>query len=81
MAGTMKYQISDETLGATTRCRRDFACLNGDDACLCRVEKDTDGGIPFVTCNVDNCPYRLTIEKTGVCACPTRIEILNRHGA
>jgi len=33
-----RLEIGEETLRKTTKCRRKFACLSGDDKCLFNIE-------------------------------------------
>ena len=78
----MAIEISQETRDTTTKCHKDFSCLTGQSACLCRVVNCVDDVIHFVQDPAGSgCPY---LEQWGLstqyCSCPTRMAIYNRYG-
>lgn len=75
-----KLEIKEETLEKTTKCKREFACLSGDDKCLLNVEHTIQDSVCYVSCEEEECPYWVSHGFMGaVCSCPVRGEIYRRH--
>jgi hypothetical protein len=76
-----RLEIGKEVLRKTTKCEMEFACLSGDDKCLFNVEHTIQDSVFYVTCEEEDCPYRVSHGFMGaVCSCPARVEIYKRHG-
>jgi len=76
----MKLHISDESLKATTHCKKAFSCLTGDRKDLCTVEQCVSEKIHFIKCLNDSfCFYRHSFGMGHFCACPTRQELFNKY--
>lgn len=76
----MDVNVSDETLKATTKCTKEFECLKGDGASLCKVDRCIDGTVHYIEPgSQDNCPYHLDFGGCSCCRCPIRKELFNKH--
>ena len=75
----MKLHVNRELLQATTRCAKGFACLNGDESCLCHVADCVLGDVIFVEIKNQFCPYILHFGDKIICACPVRKDIYNKY--
>jgi hypothetical protein len=76
-----EFTVSEETIAATQRCKKDFSCLNGKREDLCPVESCINGEVHFIKClNKEACPYQGTFGDGAVCYCPTRKELFNKYG-
>jgi Sel1 repeat len=77
----IKHQISEETRKATTQCKRAFACLKKDMACLCEVGSYVNNKFLFVKCTeAGDCAYRLSFGTGNICDCPIRKETFKKYG-
>jgi hypothetical protein len=77
----MKLAISEDVLGKTTRCSRNFACLSGDKECLCELESQINNQVFFIRNNQQCgiCDYKMSFGFSYICNCPTRKEVYNRY--
>ncbi|HCE44214.1 MAG TPA: hypothetical protein DET40_11760 [Lentisphaeria bacterium] len=75
----MVLHVGDESLKATTRCRKGFSCLSGDRKDMCKVETCIHGAVYFVKCP-DNgyCPYKTSFGIDYCCNCPVRKELFDK---
>ena len=75
-----RLEIGEETLRKTTKCKRKFACLSGDDKCLFNIEHTIQDSVCYVSWKEEDCPYWVSHGFLGsVCSCPVRGEIHKRH--
>jgi hypothetical protein len=76
----IKIEVPEEVLQKTTKCNKDFRCLSGQDAHLCRIICCIGHNSYFVKCLSDkDCPYLEPHKKTELCTCPVRNEIYLRY--
>ncbi len=76
----MDIVISDESLQATTKCKKGFSCLKGNRKDLCKVESCIDEKIHFIKClNSKHCFYQASYGGSHYCSCPARKEIYNKY--
>jgi len=75
----MKFNISEDTVRRTTKCRRSFFCLEENRESLCIVDDCADGKIHFITPgrNALHCDYKTPFGHSFTCNCPVRKEIYN----
>jgi hypothetical protein len=72
--------IDKVTISATTKCNKDFSCLNGPCDNLCSVAYSMNQGIAFVRCAEGLiCNYRTSYGDSYICLCPVRNEIYNKY--
>ena len=76
----MKLKISKETLEKTTKCLRDFQCLDSDkkDICIDMCTIDTFiNDVLFLKDRLHDiyCHYKMSFGYSYICNCPTRKEI------
>jgi hypothetical protein len=79
----MKYKIDPDILNQTTECLNYFSCLFGKKDCLCEVSKSikSGGGMFFIEpLKKDACTYKMPLEFSWLCSCPTRIAIYKKYG-
>ena len=75
----MEIGIDKNTLGKTTKCRRNFSCLSSETRHMCEVDY-SDAGVLFVKPKSrEYCPYGMFFGDRFICNCPTRKEIHFRH--
>ncbi len=75
----MKTKVDDNILRETTKCRKNFSCLNGEKP-ICTVEFCIENTVHFVKCaSNDSCVYRVPFGYSYVCICPVRKELYNRY--
>lgn len=74
-------EVSAEVKRLTTRCKKDFACLQNNGDCLCPVDRVVGGQVVFVKClQRSDCPYQHRYGFADCfCACPVRKEIYNKY--
>ena len=73
--------ISEETKRHTTRCNKEFKCLNDESFQICPVETPVQDGIYFIK-KVDpmrRCNYCLAFGDSYICRCPIRNEFYERY--
>lgn len=77
----MRFAISKDILKSTTRCRNNFACLQGDGPCFCVIEDCVDEKVHFIVPGavIGNCDYRMDFGFSYTCNCPVRKEIYNQY--
>ena len=76
----MPLVINEGTLGRTTKCLKNFSCLNGDSDCLCKVNYCMLGELHVIDRQtLAPCQYCVPFISSYVCTCPTRKEIHNRY--
>jgi len=74
----MDMQISEYIVMATTKCKKDFTCLAGKKDCLCEIEGSNGSRTVSVKANGNNgCNYKLHLNASVYCLCPTRNAIYN----
>jgi hypothetical protein len=77
----MTYEISKNIIEQTNKCPREFKCLSGKKADLCKVQKHTKkGALMLVPINPCFCPYIMSSGRSYTCNCPTRNEIYKHYG-
>ena len=75
----MNYQVSDESLKATTQCETKFSCLTGDRKNMCAVEDCVNKEVYFIKYpNNGRCAYKCTFGENHFCTCPIRKELFNK---
>ena len=80
-------EIDNEILQRTTKCGKNFACLNNDKHILCPLEDSLSNEYFIIRClNDDECPYQMSFlyfdymsQESDLCTCPTRIEIYKKY--
>jgi hypothetical protein len=76
----MGIDISEDILKKTVGCKKEFACLSGDQKNLCEIEECLPDTIYFVKCLKDEtCSYAIPYGPTYFCMCPVRREIYSRY--
>jgi len=76
----METTISEYIKMATTRCKKNFSCLNGSKDCLCEVD-DSNGShtVSIKTGGNTSCNYLLQLGAATYCLCPIRNEIYKQY--
>lgn len=75
----MDTKISKDVINNTTRCKKNFSCLSGENP-ICRVELCVDDKIHFIKCaNNEPCSYKIPFGYSFVCICPVRKELHNKY--
>lgn len=73
--------ISPDAIEQTTRCDKDFACLESSEHPLCKSQYCVDCKVLFIYPPTDsNCAYPVTFGSGDVCTCPVRKEIYRKYG-
>ena len=76
----MNIQISEDILGETISCEKNFYCLSGDPKELCEMESLNPQKVYFIKNPKDKrCIYTLSFGGSYICNCPTRREIYRRY--
>jgi len=76
----MAFKISEQAIKAADNCIYHFACLSGDEKCLCAVDDNFNGKILFIKPHNHNaCSYRMSFGYSYICKCPVRKEIFMRY--
>lgn len=77
------YDVAQETIEQTTKCKRNHDCLVSEQGCLCTVELELyTGGLYVKFEAIPNCSYNTlfgTGLKRGICRCPIRYELYKRY--
>jgi hypothetical protein len=72
--------IDKNILEKTTKCEKNFKCLDNPKEICCKVEEVIDNKVFFVKClSYDYCNYKTPYGYSNICSCPTRIEIYRKH--
>lgn len=75
----MDIGISDRVLEATTKCKKDFCCLNGKGD-LCTIADCVNDQILFVQVkDGEYCPYKQQFGNEFICGCPVRKELFDKY--
>lgn len=77
----MKFKLEADILNQTSKCNRDFSCLNGDKGCMCDVDYMINESLLYVK-PPDNraCDYKISFGYSAYyCSCPTRREIYKQY--
>lgn len=74
-------RVDGDALGRTTKCPREFACLEDGSHCMCPAAGATLGGVLLEKMNCQNCPYVVPGGGSDLCTCPTRAKMLEKYGA
>ena len=80
-------EIDNEILQRTTKCGKNFACLNNDKNTLCPLEEFLNNEYLILKClNDADCTYQTSFtyfnymrQEDYACACPVRIEIYIKY--
>lgn len=73
-------EIHEQVLKKTTRCNKNFECLNNGSSPCCKVDYCVNGLVLFVEKNdCFYCNYRMNFGDSIMCNCPTRIEIFKKY--
>ncbi len=76
----MDQEINTDIIEKTTKCPRDFQCLNDHGRPNCKIENVYVGEVLFVTCSSNlNCFYNLTHGVGNMCLCPTIAELYGKN--
>ena len=77
----MGKEINKKIIAETTRCEKEFGCLNNDLNCCYKVEYRVYQKALYLIC-LDNrfCSYKRSFGFLFICGCPTRKEILHKFG-
>ena len=73
----VSYQISNEIITKTTRCRNNFKCLTDGGFDLCPIDGQIMEGYCFIRMvnHTNNCNYHISFGDTHICSCPVRNEL------
>ena len=78
--GKIEFQINDNVLRDTTKCRKDFSCLSGEKECLCELKYCSYDQSYYINPNTEKfCNYMICYGSTILCSCPVRREIFDRY--
>ena len=74
-------EIDKAILEQTTKCEKNFKCLDNPKDICCKVEEVIENKLAFTAClSYMSCSYKSTFGYSDVCNCPTRIEIFRKYG-
>lgn len=77
----MKKEIDQDLIEATTKCPRDFLCLEQMGKPNCKVESFVMKNVLYIKCPSDvDCNYILSQGACNICLCPTRKELYKKYG-
>ena len=69
----MDMQVSEFTVMATSKCKKNFSCLKGEKGCLCQVTGLNGTHTVTVKPNGNmGCYYMFHLHDSVYCLCPTR---------
>ena len=73
-------KINKKIIESTTKCTKNFKCLESDSSPYCNVERIVSDDITIVKCLTHfDCTYKVAFADAFVCTCPARIEIFNKY--
>ncbi len=72
-------RVDGTTLCRTTKCPREFVCLESHVRCPCVALGLCEGGLLLEKANCSGCPYVEERDGRDVCTCPTRAELHERY--
>lgn len=77
----MKFDVSEELVKKTTKCLKKFACLHGEEDCLCAIKDCVGSQIHFIKFedHSDICIYKMGFGYSYFCNCPIRKELYNQY--
>ena len=76
----MEITIDEYIKMATTRCKKNFSCLNGSRDCLCEVDGSNGSHtVSIKTRGHTSCNYLLQLGTVTYCLCPIRNEIYMQY--
>lgn len=76
----MNIHVSADVMRATTKCQKDFSCLDGKNRTCCEITDCVNNEVIFVKCkHSPSCPYQQRFGNEFVCNCPIRKEIYIKH--
>ena len=79
MTNLTKLHIAESILKSTDRCLKEFACLN-EGECLCEISLSLDRNNLVIKYDKNKpCQYKVSMENTIICSCPTRKELYDRY--
>jgi hypothetical protein len=75
----MIYQIPDEIIKSSAKCKFGFSCLDSssvDAKPACEVDYPFGHNLMFLKVSIsESCPYRFSFGHAYVCSCPTHYAI------
>lgn len=73
--------IDEEVKNCTTKCEKDFACINNNSHELCPVDHFYNDKVLFIKClSKGYCSYRTSFGYASfICSCPMRKEIYKKY--
>ena len=76
----MAIHLPERIVAKTTKCHKDFACLENADEVICPVERHLGNGLLFVTpSDYIFCSYKTSFGYSSICGCPVRQELYFQH--
>ena len=76
----MDIKVDEHIVAATSKCNKNFACLNGGKSCMCEVDHvNANRTVQIKTRPANACKYILKMGSSVYCLCPVRNEIYNRY--
>ena len=76
----METQIEDYIVQATSKCKKNFSCLDGQKDCICKIiHSNNNHTVQIEGKPVSACNYVLSMGDKMYCLCPVRNELYNRH--
>ena len=76
----MKIKVSEYTLLATTKCKKDFCCLRGDQEFLCEIAgSNGHHTVAIKSQPTTSCNYLMHLGSSTYCLCPIRNEIYHSY--
>lgn len=73
------HRVEGATLCRTTKCPREFVCLENGSRSPCVAVGRGNGGLLLEKAVHPGCPYAGKCEGSDACACPTRAELHERY--
>jgi len=74
-------EIDKKIVAETSKCEKNFDCLNNNEHVYCHVESCVNKGVHFISCQEKStCSYKMTFGFSFICTCPIRKEIFNKYG-
>ena len=76
----METRVEDYILQATSKCKKNFSCLDGQKDCICKIiHSNNNHTVQIEGKPVSDCNYVLSMGAKMYCLCPVRNELHNRH--
>ena len=81
MRSKMKKEIDPDIIAATTKCPREFQCLEPKGKPCCNVENFVMKNVLYIKCPSDEaCDYILPQCACNICLCRTRKDLYRKYG-